>query len=38
MRSVAFSGTAEAPVDPALTDPTIKENFHSVGVMAGYRF
>ena len=38
MRSVGFSGEAEAPVDPALTDPTIKESFHSVSVTAGYRF
>lgn len=37
-RSVAFSGTADAPVDPALTDPTITESFHSLGVTAGYRF
>lgn len=38
MRSVGFSGTADAPVDPALEDPTIQESFHSLGVTAGYRF
>lgn len=38
MRSVELSGTATAPVDPALTDPTIEESFHSLGVTAGYRF
>ena len=38
MRSIAFEGTAKAPLDPALTDPTLDESFHSLGVTAGYRF
>lgn len=38
MRSVAFDGAADAPVDPELTDSTIDETFHTVGVTAGYRF
>lgn len=38
MRSVAFEGEAAPPVDPALTDATIRESFHFFGATAGYRF